>query len=218
MSIRMNALQNAPDTVLRELDSLLKPDGLLVPVPYTELKGFSQTHISTWCWREAIYQVPTAELVEFLRDQIGNTKAIEIGAGNGVFGRVLGIPATDNRLQERPDIKATYASMRQPTITYGDNIVKMGGNKAVEHFKPDVVIGSWVTQKWVKGDEEGNMYGVDELDMMRRVKKYVHVGNRMTHGTKKIIPRHLQRVVYEDWLITRSMDREQNFIQIFEDH
>src|SRR5690606_13301035 len=69
--------------------------------------------------REALYCLPTHELVQWLSGAIGGRRAIEIGAGNGVLSAALGITATDNKLQSRADIIAHYKALGQATITYG---------------------------------------------------------------------------------------------------
>ena len=145
----------------------------------------------------------------FVKKEIGDDKAIEIGAGNGCFGRALGIPITDNCMQERADIKAYYTIIGQPTIKYPQDIIRYDGNLALEKLKPEVVIASWVTQ------QSQNPYGVNEKVFYGRLKKYIHVGNEQVHADKeilKLIPVTIHRF---DWLISRSLARDKNLIYIF---
>ncbi len=193
----------------RDIENVLLKDGKLIPVPYKELTKFSQEKISVFCHKYAFYQIPTTELIDFLRNEIGELKAIEIGAGNGSIGRSLGIPITDNKLQERPDVKISYKAMGQPTITYPSDIIKLGGNVAVERMKPDVVIASWVT-----GKDIGNYYGIHETKIIKSIKKYIHIGNEKTHAKKLILDRFNYKAIKEDWLVSRSMEKEQNIIYL----
>ncbi len=204
--MKISALNNM-DT--HDLNKLLLKDGKLIPVPYKELTKFSQEKISVFCHKHAFYQIPTTELIDFLRNEIGELKAIEIGAGNGSIGRSLGIPLTDNRVQERPKVKLYYDTMGQPTVTYPSDIIKLGGNVAVERMKPDVVIASWVT-----GKDIGNHYGIQETKIVRAVKKYIHIGNELTHAAKLILTRFDYKIIQEDWLVSRSMEKHKNVIYL----
>jgi len=68
--------------------------------------------------RQGVYSFPTDELCDFLRSRIEGRVAIEIGAGHGILAEALSIPATDNRQQEDPELRAYYAqsvSRRSPT-------------------------------------------------------------------------------------------------------
>ena len=100
------------------------------PVSHEILKQIPQNDLSLWCLENGYYQIPSTELIHYLRSHIdngsifGNT-AIEIGAGNGCIGRSLGIPITDNCLQERPDMAKYYAMLNQPTINYPKDIVRL---------------------------------------------------------------------------------------------
>lgn len=199
------------------LDALFFKDGLLCPVPATELWSVPQEHLSLFCVKHGLYQLPTVELVNYLRERIDGRTAIELGAGNGVFGRSLGIPMYDNKMQEWPEIKAHYAMLQQPTVTYGQEVIEMDGLEAVKKVKPQVVVACWLTQ--IKKDDvyDGNMYGVDEDALMDNVETYIHVGNERVHGSKRILqnPKYRIELLSAPGLIfSRSMHPEQNVIYI----
>jgi hypothetical protein len=78
-------------------------DGKLQVLPAAEFKKFDQELISIFCVKNAFYGLPTMELVEWLKEKIGKRSAIEIGAGNGAFGRALGIPMSDSFQQDATD-------------------------------------------------------------------------------------------------------------------
>ncbi len=165
--------------------------------------------------KNGIYSFPTVELVERLKKIIDGRSAIEIGAGHGVLADALGIPGTDNRQQEMPQYAAAYALAGQPRVKYGPNIVELHASKAVRHFKPEVVIGCWVTHKWSKHEpwREGNEIGVDEVDVMRQCKTYVLVGNEHTHRHSRIWA-YNPAIEYPDWLYSRASNGKRDLIAV----
>lgn len=139
----------------------------------------------------ARYLLPTVELVECLKGMIGGLKAIEIGSGSGDLARFLGIPATDSYNQAWPEVRAYYKTIGQPTIRYGSNVERLDALEAVEKYKPDIVIGAWVTQ-WIDPnlpfpESGGSMYGVREDELLAKVPLYIVVGAEGVHGGKKIL-------------------------------
>lgn len=213
----VNQLQLNPKQLKRLEDILLNENGTIRQVSFAELKKFTQNDISVFCWKHAVYQLPTTELIEWLKKEIGDTKAIEIGAGNGCFGRILNIPSTDLMLQKRFDIKRKYMLSGQPLINYGNNVIEMEADKAIEHFKPETVIATWVTQKFSddwRDTPTGNIDGVNEIGFPKKIKRYIHVGNELTHAQKAIL--NLPHKEYKfAWLISRSMHRGNNIIYDF---
>lgn len=198
---------------LDDVEEILIKDKKIVPASYEILKQFSQEEISCFCHKHAIYQLPTTELIDFLKTEIEDKdKTIEIGAGNGIIGSTLGIKMTDNMMQSWGIIRAIYHNMKQPTITYGRDVEEIDGNKAVKKYKPETLIGAWITPK-----SSGNMYGVDEEQFFRDgVKKYIHIGNTHTHGAKTILSKVKYRELKFPWLLSRSMGKDDNVIYVFE--
>jgi hypothetical protein len=166
--------------------------------------------------RHAIYSFATTELVAWLQERIAGKRAIEIGAGHGVLAEALGIPATDNRMQTWPEIRATYALQGQPTIKYGVNVQTLAAEEAVKKHRPDVVIGCWVTHKWLAGNHAagGNMYGVREERIIQRA-AYIFIGNEAVHAAKPIwsLPHEIH---YPPWLVSRSANGSRDFIAVWE--
>lgn len=202
---------------------LLAPDystsKKIVPAPAREILEFNQNQISQFCHTYAIYQVPTIELIDFLKKEIIGT-AIEIGSGNGSIGRSLDIPMTDNCMQKWESVKANYRALKTPTINYPNDIIELDANLAVNQYKPQTVIGSWITQKFEPhmnnySEVSANVFGVDEFELLRKVKKYIHIGNEHTHESKEIFKKYRAKRIYADWLISRSQKRDQNVIYIF---
>jgi hypothetical protein len=213
----MAVLDNTID--IKPLEELMIHDGKIVPVPFSMIKNIPQEAISLFCHKHALYQFPTTELIDFLKNEIGGEHAIEIGAGNGCIGRSVGIIMTDNWMQTWDDIKKVYFISGQPTITYGKDVEDIPALDAIERFKPKVVVSCWVTHKWHEGMSTGNMYGVEEEKMFDLgVKKYIHVGNvnpTTGHTFKPILDKYKVEKLQFPWLVSRSMQRDLNTIYIF---
>lgn len=191
------------------LPAILDEHGQLRVLPAAFWAGTTKQERAWACLRLGVYSIPTAELVEYLREVIGDRSAIEVGAGNGVLAAALGIPATDNRMQEDPEVVADYMIRQQVPVKYGEHVKKCHASRAVRQYKPQVVIGCWVTQAY-KAD--GVMpVGVDERDVIRNCGQYVLVGNEEVHADKVIwsLP---HAIVYPDWLYSRAMNGSRDFI------
>jgi cephalosporin hydroxylase len=155
--------------------------------------------------------LPTEELIDFLHYQL-TYPAIEIGAGTGAIARALKIPATDSHMQERPEIKAYYESMGQPVIKYPIDVIKMDAETALKHYKPNTVVGAYITHKY--NGVSGNMYGVVEGKILAAKCKYILIGNDTIHHDKPIL-KYDHKTLRFDWLVTRSQ-KEFNYIKIWQ--
>lgn len=207
-----------PDTLKRDpaLEGALDANGRLLVLPYAFWEEFTQMEIAAFCVRQGFYCVPTVELVDWLRSEIGDAKAIEIGAGNGVLADALGIIGTDNKMQTWPEIVGLYASLQQPLVPYGERVRPMEAEKAVNALKPQVVIGAWVTHRYRESEHwrGGNMYGVREECIIQRA-RYIMIGNSHVHRDKPIL--ELPHRKYEfPWLISRWMNATHDFIAVWQ--
>lgn len=194
---------------VEELTNLFKKNGDFTIKPYSYYQKFKWESLRLFMHITGLYSVPTQELIDFLKSEIEAFKAIEIGCGMGSIARALKIPPTDSRMQERPDIKLTYTMMGQPVIQYPDFVEKYEAIEAVRHYKPDVVIGSYITMKW--NGKEGNYWGVHEPEFMPLIKKYIHIGSLETHKNKPLMKKK-HTTLQPDWLIVRG---KQGFIGIW---
>jgi hypothetical protein len=169
-----------------------------------------------FCVKHGIYCLLTQELVDRLQQIIAGRSAIEVGAGHGMLAKTLGIPATDNRQQEAPEIKAYYASLGQPTVPYGPHVEKLDALEAVEKYRPEVVIGCWVTHKYHPGRHAagGNADGLDEEEIIANCGTYVVIGNEKVHAGKSIwkLPHHIE---YPEWLMSRAINGSRDFIAVW---
>lgn len=207
MSIRILHDQNI--TGLEELSGAVI--GLIKPIPTSEANKFSPEQIRLFLHKYGLYTLPTVELIEYLSAEIKGRPAIEIGAGLGVIGRALGIPTTDNKMQSWPEIKAHYDLLRQPTIQYPRDIVELDAHAAVKKYRPQVVIGSYITHKWRPGMSSGNQFGVDTVKLIRSVNEYMMIGSMDIHLKNDPAMAYLDRIEQHDFLITRS-DRDRSVI------
>lgn len=163
--------------------------------------------------QRGLYSFPTVELVEYLRGIIDGRSAIEIGAGHGVLAEALDIPATDNRMQEWEKYRFIYGVTGQPPVPYGPNVIDCHASRAVRRYKPQVVIGCWVTHKYDKARHAagGNEIGVDEEDILRYCETYVVVGNKVVHEGKKIWNRR-HDIEYPPFIYSRAHNGRRDFI------
>lgn len=206
-----NTLKNDPGQ-----QGALDATGQLCIKPAAFYSAFSKEEIAAFAVRNGFYGIPTEELIDRLRILIGTRSALEIGAGNGVMAKALGIRATDNLMQTWPDIKDLYTSLRQAVVPYGTNVECLDALEAVRRYRPQVVIASWVTHKYDPQAHErgGNMYGVDEEALLAGCESYIHIGNSHVHQHKKIrsVPHRRYR---PRWLISRASRPELDEICIW---
>ena len=181
----MQAIQPAD---IAYLDKILMPEGLLIAHPSKVYEDIPYDHLRLWCHTHAIYGLPSVELLDLLRTLFEGV-TIEIGGGDGVFGRELHIPSTDSYIQNSPEMRLYYQALQQPTVKYGTNVFAMDAVDAAKHFGARTVFGSWVTQKTTDSDPvntAGCFAGIDEFALSRLVKRYIVFGNKRIHADKKI--------------------------------
>lgn len=218
----MDSFALDPDQIQNDpaLEGALNAQRELQILPYAFWRGFNQQEISAFCVQHGIYCVPTQELVDFLKHEmaadIAADAAIEIGSGNGALARALGIPATDNRMQEHRQYRAIYAELRQAPVRYGDHVVRLPAAEAVSKYQPRTVLAAWVTHKYNPQEHfrGGNMIGVDEAEIAR-VARYIFVGHQRVHRHKPLLSAPHAMYKYP-WLVSRSLDPELNFIGVWE--
>lgn len=191
----------------------LGPDGRLKVLPAEFWAGTTMWERALFGHRYGLYSFPTVELVDYLRELIGDRRAIEIGAGHGVLAQALGIPATDSHQQAKMPWKAQIAAAGQPGVPYGPNVQDMDAREAISRYHPQVVIGCWVTHKFnpKRPFAKGNEAGINELDLLGRVQTYIVVGNQYVHRNKEIwvVPHVIE---HPDFVYSRARNGEPDFI------
>lgn len=205
-----------PSQDVTHLDAiLLDENGHLKPVPSAVLAAIEPDQLLIWGTRNAVYQFITTEMIDWLEAQIGGRSAIEICAGNGGIGRALGIPRTDSFIQQHPKMRLVYRFYGQePTLPPAD-VQKFEALEAARHFKPQVVVGAFVTQIYKEGQMiPSSIYGVDEEQLLQEVDTYILFGNKHTHQGKRIfqLPHERYKV---PWLFTKALDQSLNRIWVW---
>jgi hypothetical protein len=175
------------------LPDLLDEQGHLRLLAAAEYDALDRTSLRMFCHQFGRYGLPTRELIAWLKDKIGSRKAIEIGSGHGDLAFHLGIPATDSWMQTRPDVAAYYHLTGQPAIHYPAWVEKLEAIEAIKKYKPQVVVGSWITH-WVSPhkippNNVGSIYGVKEHLIIDRGLTYIMIGNDDVHRFKPIMQR-----------------------------
>jgi hypothetical protein len=207
--------------VLPDIDTAALDEKLLQPgtqflrlMPAEELLSNGLEAIQLWAVRRARYQFITTELVEWLRARIAGRSVIEVGAGQGDLGHHLGIHMTDSGMQTTPECLLQYASQGQMPTIPPPEVERLDAIDAVKKYKPQVVVASWITQKWHEGDPHGNAYGPEESQIVNAVDTYIHVGNRSVHGLKRIL-RMKHREYKPKGLVSRGHEQAKNLIYVW---
>lgn len=201
-------------TKIRDLtDEVLDDRGRIQVLPAEFWAATTMQERAMFGHLNGIYGFPTFELVEWLEQQIGQQSAIEIGAGHGVLAEALGIPATDSFQQQEAKYALIYAASGQKTVPYGPNVVEMHASRAVRRYKPDVVIGSWVTHKYdpLRHSAGGNEVGIDFRDILLNCKKLILIGNTMVHRNIGLWDRDVE-LLTPDWIYSRSHNGAPDFV------
>lgn len=182
---------------------------------YLEWLKFSWEEIRMLLHETATYVIPTAELLDYLDELIGDEKAIEICAGNGYIGSSLDIIMTDSYQQQDDNItRMFYDLMGQPRIKYPSSVIKLEASAAVRRMKPHTVIACYATHKWRDDTQSGNFKGVDFEDVFSRVQRLVLVGNLNIHKDNPLMTLPHEEVCLPG-LLTRAANAETNRIFIW---
>lgn len=228
-SLMQSALQAAlPHSATTVLDTrnlrdlrpdVLDADGNLRILPASYWRGTTQHERALLGHHTALYGLPTLELVAWIKDYIGGRSAIEIGAAHGLLAQALGIPATDSYQQADPAMAAYYALMGQATVRYGAHVERLDALQAVAKHRPQVVVASWVTHKYlmIRNEAGGNAMGVDEEALLDSgIEAYVFIGNSVTHKHKSIWTRP-HRFIEQDFVYSRAAQPgAQDFLCVWE--
>jgi hypothetical protein len=202
----------------------LGEDGRLRVLPTSYWESTTADERALFGKRTGLYSFPTVELVERLREMIAGRLAIEIGAGHGVLADALGIPGTDSFQQRVPKYRAMYERSGHTLVPYGPTVIDMHASRAVRYYRPEIVIGCWVTHKYDPKEHErgGNEVGVDEPDILRHCAKYVMIGHTRVHQHKPLWEKCRHAIEYPSYVVSRAMkggggmSEGQDFLAIFE--
>lgn len=216
----LEELRPNPDFDTSYLDKLLLDEKKqLIPIDSSILKYIPHLHLQIFCHKNGIYHIITTELIEFLKNEIGSRRTIEINAGNGCISRTLGITGIDNRMHTRNKrLKERLLLVNGSAPNIPKEIKNFEALNAVRLFRPEIVVGAFVTQKSQAHHSamgiQGSFWGVDETAMLKMVKKYIHFGNKETHRGKFIFSLAHQELSFH-WLYNRSRDQSLNRVWIW---
>lgn len=210
-----------PNLPTDHLDSAFLDDQRqLKLLPAATYRAVDPIELKLWCHRHAIYGLPTLELVEWLKTQIGGRSALEIGAGNARLGAHLGITMTDSCIQWcDPLVRAWYLTQGQVPTSPGGDVLLLPADVAVALHKPQVLVASWFTRLFEAGkDREGitqaSIYGAREEPLLNAVETYIHIGNEAQHDQKTLLSRPHQKLKFP-WLLSRALNQSTNVIYVW---
>ncbi len=197
------------ETITDISDRLLEKDGSLILHPASFYRNIPFDDLRYFCHLHARYSIPTVESIDFIQDVINGRGAIEIGAGHGDTGLHLGIVRTDSKLQEETLIRHKYDSMQQPVIKYPWDVEKLEALKAVDKYRPKVVVASWITtfSKKYTPHYNSSPFGVKEKSILKMVETFILIGSVEIHGTKPIMQLSHDETMAE-WLFSRKPVQE----------
>lgn len=226
-SRRINSLRHGiPDWQMKEFDpdsvrdltpDAIGPDGRLRILPTEYWDNTTVPERAVFGNRHGLYGLPTVELIDHLKELIGDRTAIEIGAGSGVLGDALGITATDSYQLTLPKYRRIYADVGQAIAPYGPNVEHYDAIRAAVKYKPQVIIGSWITHKYdpARAWAKGNELGVDEYLLLQGCDYYIHIGNELVHSGKEIWDAP-HRIYYPPFVYSRAFNGSRDFIAVFQ--
>ncbi len=207
-------------------EMLLDEYGRLQAIPATELRSIPHLDLVYFCNVYGFYSIPSTEFMQLLGNCITHhDKAVEIGAGNGIYGRNLGLKMTDNYQQAIKNRRkfnnciSVYEKAGLGLVPYGDDVVEMDAQEAVRIHKPKTVLGAWVTQKynsWIP-HKEGNQYGVPYKWIYERshVKQIILVGNTAVHHNVDILDKPHEEIKCKDILFSRAFEQGNDRLYIW---
>ena len=120
---------------LETYDSVLLDEKGIIKLQSADFyKTLDNADLRVWCICRAIYQLPTIELVEWLKNNFNLDKAIEIGAGNNYLYHHLGIKGIDNYSEQIPAVKLTHELLNQPSTNPPPEVEKIDAIVAIEKY------------------------------------------------------------------------------------
>jgi hypothetical protein len=190
---------------------------MVVPTA-AELDALPRLQLVQWCYQTARYGLVTQELVHFLHEVIGGRTALEVGAGVGDLGYALGIPMTDSAIQTDPVMRMFYVFGGQAPTNPPPDVERIDAEQALAKYKPQVIVASWLTQKFQEGDDtkriQSSVYGADEVALIHGCETYIFIGNEGPHGDKRILALPHDTYAFP-WLWSRAKAPQLNRIWVW---
>ncbi|SEW20953.1 hypothetical protein SAMN05428988_3153 [Chitinophaga sp. YR573] len=206
---------------LKHIDEvLLDSNGLLKVVDADLLRSFRFLELRLWARENGVYQFITTEMIDWLRTYFDGRKGLEICAGKGTIGRTLGIISTDSRLLQTNHgiVKSAMQQFNEQPTNPPDDVLTFESNAAVNHFKPQVVVGAFVSQLYKPGENwdkiPSSAFGTDEELLYKKVSTYIMFGNINVHKHKRLFKKQ-HREYFFPWLFTRCEDQSKNRVWVW---
>lgn len=199
---------------------MLLPSGFLRLRAAKEYSLYNRTALREWCALRGRYTLVTTELVEWLRERIRGRRAIEVGSGMGDLGYHLDIPMTDSWIQAEPEMQLYYRlTTGQAAIIPPACVEKLTAEVAIARYKPQVVVASWLTQKYQLGDEGpppvgSCVYGPDMELLADLAGEFILIGNATTHKDLRLLKRPHEEFQYP-WIVSRAAVPEHGRIWVW---
>jgi len=197
--------------------SLCDSNGDLRLLPASVYHAYPTRALAAWCMLKSVWQLPTLELIQWLQLHIiRGQKAIAICSGHDRIGHHLGIPMTDAfHAIRKPEYAATLRRCGIAPRPPHSDVEELEALAAIKKYKPQVVIGAWVSHVHDGTSDEGYMYGVDEFAVLRAVKTYAMIGHRKIHDGKPLRQKPHERKLLPG-LVSRSMNPAGNCIYVWQ--
>jgi hypothetical protein len=219
---QMELVPRLDAAILRAMDVILLDDNRNLRVlPASVYAEFPHVALRVWMQARARYLLPTVELVDYVQGLIGGRSALEIGAGMGDFGRHLGIRMTDSGLQEIPEIRRMYQAAECAITEPPPDVERLDAAAAITKYTPEVCVAAWVTQKSLPHEQwplttKSSPFGVDEEDLLTRVRTYIFVGNLGSHNDKRIFKSAHQFHPQPGWIVSRGKHQKDDFVAVWQ--
>lgn len=194
---------------------VMMDNGNIKLMPANFWRKFAWDDFRIFCHYAARYGIHTIEQQEFLKNIISGRSVIEIGAGHGDIGFHLGIKMTDSKIQNTAYVKNVMSLMQQPIMKYSKSVEKIEALEVVKKYKPQVVIGSWITTFSPRAKSyNSSPFGVKEKKILDLIETYILIGNVDIHKGKPIFNKPHDEY-YFDWIISRGKNQLNNRIWVW---
>jgi len=208
-----------PNAPTESVELLIGPAGSINPVPAAQIRALNPEAVLAYCHKYGIYQIPTLELITWIARYTANRNSLEICAGMGDLGRILGIRSSDSYMHLFPIVREAYERMQQPITAPPSSVEKLEALEAVKKYNPEVVIASWASEfsaTPIPG-RRTSPFGIHERQIWEHgsVDTYIVIGNHEVHD--KRLP-HLtphEAVEGAPWLVSRAFDQKANFAYVW---
>jgi hypothetical protein len=199
------------------VEQMIGPAGSIMPVPAAHLQSLPPACVQTYCHYHGVYQIPTLELMLWLARYAVGPNSLEICAGHGDIGRILGIRSTDSYMHLFPKVRRSYEAMGQPITHPPKRVEKFEALEAVRKYNPEVVVASWASEfgGYIEG-RHTSPFGIHEREIWDHpsVQTYVVIGNWACHNERLpgVTP---HETIEGQWLVSRAVDQKANFASVW---